>query len=69
MEPKFSEELVKWRKDHKLYQKQVADFIGVEFQTYLNWEYGRSIPTEFVKNQVRKILQGPPPGSLIKTLQ
>lgn len=39
----FASRLRKWR--GKRYQKNAAQVLGVELQTYRNWEYGLSKPS------------------------
>ena len=38
-----------WRKRRKLTQNQAALIIGVQKETYINWEYGRNEPQHLAK--------------------
>ena len=41
----FSESLKRFRKDHHLTQKEIADAIGIQKNAYQAYEYGKSLPS------------------------
>lgn len=41
----FSESLKRFRKEHNLTQKQIADAIGIQKNAYQSYEYGKSLPS------------------------
>lgn len=40
------------RKNIGMTQDQMADFLGVPFRTYQNWELGTNEPPEYVFNMI-----------------
>ena len=47
--------MVKWRKKSQLIQKEAADKLGIPFETFRNWEYGKNEPCKFVKTKIREV--------------
>ena len=41
----FSESLKRFRKEHHLTQKEIADAIGIQKNAYQAYEYGKSLPS------------------------
>lgn len=55
-----AESLRQFRVSQRLTQKALADMIGVEFTTYRNWEYAKSVPTPLAVRELKKMGYGLP---------
>jgi DNA-binding transcriptional regulator YiaG len=41
--PPTAQELVAWRRQHGLTQRQAADWLGIPIKTYQNWEQSHRV--------------------------
>ena len=51
------EMLKAWRKRKRITQLQAALLIGVQKETYINWEYGRNEPAHLARESLLKKIQ------------
>ena len=52
----LGERIKKWRLERGLFQKDLAKLIGVDEMTIVNWEKGRTKPTEKNMEKLRTVL-------------
>jgi transcriptional regulator with XRE-family HTH domain len=52
----LGERIKKWRLEKGLFQRDLAKLIGVDEMTIVNWEKGRTKPTEKNIERIKEIL-------------
>lgn len=54
---RLKDELLRWRKDEELLQKEAADILGVSISTLRKWEYGVQTPSKLALATIEARIQ------------